>query len=99
MPPLRSGGEPTQRTKYAAWQEGILDNCGAALPQGDSHAYNDGSGGQGTADRRLRTCGWGVVFRQSLSASRLAFCGELPGAVQTAPRAEIASAQFAAAVG
>ncbi len=65
----------------------------------DLHAFSDGSGGQGTADRRLRICGWGVVFMQSHFVPCLAFCGKLLGAVQTVPRAEIAAAHFAAAFG
>ena len=57
-------------------------------------AYTDGSGGKSTSDKRFRTCGWGAVFMQNHFVPLIAFCGGLPGQMQTVPRAELAAAEF-----
>ena len=82
-------GNPASRMLCPTWAAAIADNCSTLAFGGFLRAFTDGSGGAGSADRRVRTCGWGVVFMRSHFVAGLAFCGELPGCC------ELAAAHFA----
>ena len=88
-------GKPQRYAKYTTWQEAADSNLDFDFSVEHLHAFTDGSGGKGSSDRRLRACGWSAVFMRSPSALGIAFWGELPGTVQTVPRAELAGAHFA----
>lgn len=51
----------------------------------------DGSGGEFTADRRLRSCGWGICWVNvgSTVEAIYGFAGALPFSIQTVPLAEL----------
>ena len=88
-------GKPLRYAKYPTWQEAVGSNLDLDFSLEHLHAFTDGSGGKGSSDRRLRACGWAAVFMRSPFALGVAFWGELPGTVQTVPRAELAGAHFA----
>ena len=88
-------GKPAGKYSYATWAEAIDGNLDLGFPVQHMHAFTDGSGGKGSSDRRLRACGWSAVVMRAPFVPGIAFFGELPGAAQTVPRAEIAGAHFA----
>jgi hypothetical protein len=51
----------------------------------------DGSGGEFSSDRRLRSCGWGAVWLRNNPRLEASFglCGSLPFPTQTVPLAEL----------